>query len=480
MSEGEAGGQGGALQRGTAYDGARGEVALGVEHEAAATTHVEGDDVEHGAYHLPRAGTLADGTEADGVEHVPCGLRRGIGLFAFTLEHGLGHAAQQGVGGQRVGSRFGCGIECRQPLQEIVGLRNALHGRQADEAGHGGVEGGLQGSLARGNLDESVRRGGSRLACLRAASCLGTGGGSVPRAARGRTRRGASFVPRQQRGVVAWRQGLAFVAERHGGPVAFNAGIGFVGAQGGDGGDDFELLAGLERKGEGHFAATLLLPVFERYPFAPHVPRGKGVGEAGVVVQVGLGGIAGHCRAAVGTDGAFVNEDDIHILTAGTAEGVVQIDEKTFFGCGVGIGVELFQKCGVLGEFRPDVVTGEPCAAFSGGQSFGKLVAGGIGHELRGVFLAHVDPYGVAHERHLQEAAGDVGRGGLQETAQQLVEVGRIGVLPRMETGDGGEVLRLHSGSRDSQGHQEKEGGKEGGGGHSGQDGQHGGRRKVS
>ena len=184
MGEGEAGGQGGALQGGAAYDGARGEVALGMEHEAAATAYVEGDDVEHGAHHLPRAGTLADGAEADGVEHVPCGLCRGVDLLAFTLEHGLGHAAQQGVGGERVGSRLGCGIECRQALQKIVGLRYALHGGKADEAVHRGVEGGLQGGLARGYLDEGVRRGRFGLACCGAASRLGAGGGSAPVTAR--------------------------------------------------------------------------------------------------------------------------------------------------------------------------------------------------------------------------------------------------------------------------------------------------------
>ena len=57
---------------------------------------------------------------------------------------------------------------------------------------------------------------------------------------------------------------------------------------------------------------------------------------------VKCGGIAAVEGAAlVGSYGAFVNKNDVHVLIGGTCHGIVNVDEKAFFGRCVGIGVTL-------------------------------------------------------------------------------------------------------------------------------------------
>ena len=81
----------------------------------------------------------------------------------------------------------------------------------------------------------------------------------------------------------------------------------------------------------------------------------------------------------------------------------------------------------------------------SGGRVVAKVVATcGIGHELRGVLLADIDPDGVADKGNLEEAGLQRTTTALKETAEQAVIVGSIGAVGGVQSDDGTELSLFH------------------------------------
>ena len=203
-------------------------------------------------------------------------------------------------------------------------------------------------------------------------------------------------------------------------------------------------LAGLEVKGEGGFAARLGTAVGEFHFLAAHVEGLEGVGEAGVIVLVGL--LRTVCIAAlVCLHRAAIDKIEVHVFAACAGRAVVDVNQEAFVGKGVGKGVALHPARRSGRDVRTHAIAfqeiGERTRRRGGRQH---LIARRICHELRGVLLADIDPDGVADKGNLEEAGLQRTTTALKETAEQAVIVGSIGAVGGVQSDDGTKLRLFH------------------------------------